>query len=158
MAKPEERIYELGASALAEQERLVVETRARGAAIIAAAVVIASLLVGPAFRRGRPGDAVAIVATLAGLVGCAGVLLCVMLLLRPCELGFSVRPAAAYRSLWNQGIMEPPMSEIALAKAFEERHEDNRPTVERLARFLTLALGSLVLETAGLALAAAVSS
>jgi hypothetical protein len=157
MASLEERVYELGADALAEQERQVVEARSRGAAIIAAAVVI-SLLIGPAFRRGHPTDAIEIISSLAGLVGCAGVLVGVVLLLRPRELGFSVRPAATYRSLWDRGITEPPMSDIALAKAFEERQEDNRPTVERLTRFLTLALGSLMLETAGLALAGAVSS
>lgn len=51
MASFEERIYELGAEALAEQER-VVETRGRGTAIIAAAAVIASLLAKPAFTLG----------------------------------------------------------------------------------------------------------
>jgi len=156
MTSLEERIYELGAEALAEQERLVVETRARGAAIIAAAVVIASVLVGPAFQHGHPTNAAEIVAGFTGLIGCAGVLLCVVLLLHPRSLAFGVSATAAYRSLWDRGVVEPPGTHIALAEAFEQRHEDNRPTVERLTRFLTLALGSLVMETAGLALAVAV--
>ncbi|HUA73989.1 MAG TPA: hypothetical protein VL988_04455 [Solirubrobacteraceae bacterium] len=156
MTSLEERIYELGANALAEQERQVVEVRARGAAIIAAAVVIASLLVGPAFRHGHPANAAEIAAAVAGLIGCAGVLVCVVLLLHPHDLAFSVSATGAYGSLWDQGIVESPASDFALVEAFEERQENNRPTVEGLARLLTLALGSLVLETTGLAVAAAV--
>jgi hypothetical protein len=158
MASFEERIYELGTEALAEQERQVVETRGRGTAIIAAAAVIASLLAKPVFHGGHPHGFVEVAAAVAGLLGCAGVLLFVVLLLRPRELGFSVKADATYRSLWEQGITEQPTVDIALAEAFEERREANRPTVERFTLFLALALGSLVLETAGLALAAALSS
>lgn len=157
MTSLEERIYELGAGALVEQERLVAETRTRGATIIAAAALIGSLLVGPALRRGHPSNGVEFVAALVGLAGCGGVLVFVVLL-RPRELAFGVRPTATYRSLWDRGTTEPPMSDIALAGLFEKRQENNRPTVERLTRLLTLALGSLILETAGLALAAAVTS
>jgi hypothetical protein len=158
MASFEERIYELGAEALAEQERQVVETRGRGTAIIAAAAVIASLLAKPVFHSGHPHGFFEITAAVAGLLGCAGVLLFVVLLLRPRELGFSVKAGATYRSLWEQRITEQPTVDIALAEAFEERREANRPAVERFTLFLALALGSLVLETAGLALAAALSS
>jgi hypothetical protein len=56
MASFEERIYELGTEALAEQERQVVETRGRGTAIIAAGAVIASLLAKPVFHTGRSGS------------------------------------------------------------------------------------------------------
>jgi len=70
MATLEERIYELGAEALAEQERLVVETRARGATIIAAGVVIASLLAGPVFHRGQLVSSTETAATVVGLAGC----------------------------------------------------------------------------------------
>jgi hypothetical protein len=158
MASLEERIYELGAEALAEQERLVVETRARGATIIAAAVVIASLLAGPVFRRGQLVSATETAATVVGLAGCAGVLVCVALLLRPRDLGFSVKPIATYRSLWDRGITDPSDADIVLAESLEERKENNRPTVERLALLLALALASLMFETVGLALAATISS
>jgi hypothetical protein len=50
------------------------------------------------------------------------------------------------------------MVDLALAEAFEERREENSAVVKRLVLFLALALGSLVLETAGLAIAAALSS
>jgi hypothetical protein len=158
MTSFEERIYELGTEALAEQERQLGETRGRGAALLAAGAVIASLLAKPVFHHGHPHGGLEIGATAAGLLGCASVLVFVVLLLRPRELGFSVKSGATYRSLWEQGITEQPMVDIALAEAFEERRERNRPTVERFTLFLALLLASVVLETAGLALAAALSS
>lgn len=158
MASFEERIYELGSQALAEQERQVVETRGRGTALLAAGAVIASLLAEPVFHSGHPHGALEVAATIGGLLGCVGVLAFVVLLLRPRELGFSVKAGATYRSLWEQGITEQPTVDIALAEALEERRDENRPTVERFTLFLALTLGSLVVETAGLALAAALSS
>jgi hypothetical protein len=74
------------------------------------------------------------------------VLLFVVLLLRPYDLGFSIKAGAAYRSLWDQRIVEQPMVDLALAEAFEERREENAPAVARLVLFLALALGSFVAE------------
>ncbi|HZI91380.1 MAG TPA: hypothetical protein VFD31_07115 [Thermoleophilaceae bacterium] len=93
-----------------------------------------------------------------GLLGSSGVLLFVVLLLRPYEFGFSVRAGATYRALWEQGITEQPMVDIALAEAFEERREDNANGVKRLVFWLSLALASLVVQTAGLSTAAALAS
>ena len=50
------------------------------------------------------------------------------------------------------------MVDLALADAFEERREENIPAVNRIVLCLSLALVSLVLETAGLAIAAALAS
>jgi hypothetical protein len=50
------------------------------------------------------------------------------------------------------------MVDIAPAEAFEERREENAKVVKQLVWFLTLALASLVLQTIGLATAAALSS
>jgi hypothetical protein len=50
MATIEERTYELGSGALADQERQVAEVRGRGATLLAAGTVIASLLVKPVFK------------------------------------------------------------------------------------------------------------
>jgi hypothetical protein len=158
MASFEERIYELGSGALAEQERQVGDTRGRGTPILASGAVIASLLAKPVFHGGHPRGCLEVSATAVGLLGCAGVLLFVVLLLRPSEFGFSVKAAATYRSLWEQDILEQPIVDLALAEAFEERRDENSSAVKRLVLFLALALGSLVLETAGLALAAALSS
>lgn len=54
MASLEERIYELGSGALADQERRVSEARGRGAAILAPGAVIPSLLASAVFRDGQP--------------------------------------------------------------------------------------------------------
>jgi hypothetical protein len=93
-----------------------------------------------------------------GLAGAGGVLIFVVQLLRPSELDFSVNAGATYRALWEQEILEQPMVDLALADAFDERREANGAVVKRLLLFLSLALTSLVLETAGLAAAAALTS
>jgi hypothetical protein len=158
MARFEERMYELGAGALADQERQVADARGRGTPILAAGAVIASLLAKPVFHKGHPHGWLEVSATALGLVGCGLLLIFVVLLLRPSALGFSVKAGATYRSLWEKGILEQPMVDLALAEAFEERREENSAVVKRLVLYLALALGSLVLETTGLAIAAALSS
>jgi hypothetical protein len=50
------------------------------------------------------------------------------------------------------------MVDLALAEAFEERRNQNAQVVRLLVLFLVLALASLLLEAAGLATAAALSS
>ena len=140
MAGFEERIYELGAEALAEQERQVTEVRSRGPTLLAGGAVIASLLARPVFHGGHPDGVAEGVAATLGL------------------LGFSVKAGATYRALWDQGILDQPMVDIALAEAFEDRRSDNARVVKQLVAFLALALASLVLETAGLAAAAALAS
>jgi hypothetical protein len=92
------------------------------------------------------------------LIGGGGVLAFTILLLRPYELGFSVKAGATYRALWSADILEQPMVDIALAEAFEERRDRNSSAVGRLSSFLAIALFALVLEAAGLATAAALAS
>jgi len=158
VASFEERIYELGTAALADQERQVGEVRGRGSTLLAAGVLIASLLAKPVFRDGHPTSVAEIAATAVGLLGAGGVLLFVVLLMRPYALGFSIKAGATYRALWGQDILEQPMVDLALAEAFEERRNQNAQTVRLLVLFLALALASLLLEAAGLATAAALSS
>jgi hypothetical protein len=158
MASFEERIYDLGSAALADQERQVSELRSRGVPLLAAGAVIAGLLAKGVFHKGHPTGWLEITATTSGLIGAAGLLVSVVLLLRTYELGFSVKAAATYRSLFDQQILEQPMVDLALADAFDVRRAENVPVVRRLGLFLGLALTSLVLETAGLALAAALTS
>jgi hypothetical protein len=158
MAEFAQRIYELGVEALAEQERQVAEVRSRGSTLVAAGAVIASLLAKPVFAGAHPEGSLEVLATGVGLVGCAALLAAVVLLLRPYELGFSVKPGATYRALWEQNVLEQPMLDLALAEAFEERRDNNAQVVRRLVRFLALALTALVVETVGLATAAALAS
>jgi hypothetical protein len=157
MASFEERIYQLGAEALAEQERQVSEIRTRGAALLAAGAVIASLLAKPVFQMGHPKRGVEVLATVSGLIGAAGLLVFVVLLLRPYALAFCVSAPATLRGLWDQGIHQQPMVDLALADAFEKRREANTRIVRRLVVLLRLALAALVLETAGLGVAAALA-
>ena len=158
MTRFEERIFQLGSEALAEQERQVAEVRSRGSTLLAAGAVIASLLAKPVFQGGHPEGALETFATVAGLLGAGGLLVFVVLLLRPYELGFTVNAPATYRALWDEGMLGQPMVDLALADAFEKRRETNLRVVRRLSWFLGVALGALVLETAGLAAAAALGS
>ena len=83
------------------------------------------MLAKPVFDGDHPHGFAEVTATAIGLLGCAGVLVFVVLLLRPYEPGFSVKAGATYRALWEQGILEQPMVDIALAEAFEERRNGN---------------------------------
>jgi hypothetical protein len=116
------------------------------------------LLAKAVFHGGHPDGALQTLAAIVGVVGAGGLLLFVVLLLRPYELGFTVNAPATYRALWEQGILEQPMVDLALADAFEEERETNLETARRLTLLLGLALGALVMETAGLAAAAALAS
>jgi hypothetical protein len=154
----EERIYSLGVDALAEQERQVAEVRGRASILLAAGAVVPSLLAKSVFHGNHPQGLSQIVAAYAGVAGAAGVLIFAVLLLRPYELGFSMKAGETYRELWKQDVLEQPVIDLALADALDERREENAKTVKRLVLWLALALGSLVLETLGLALAAALTS
>ena len=154
----EERIYSLATEALAEQERQVAELRSRGSTLLAAGAVVASLLAKAVFHGNHPQGVAEVVATVVGLVGAAALLVFVVGLLRPYELGFSVKAGETYRALWNEDVLEQPGVDIALAEAFEDRRDGNAKVVRRLVLFLGLALAALVLEATGLAVAAALSS
>lgn len=150
-------MFELGRDALAEQERQVAEVRARGSTLLAAGAVVASLLAKPVFHDGHPHGAAEVGATAAGVLGAAGILVLVVLLLRPYALAFSVSAGATYRALWEAHILDENTADIALAEAFDERREQNAVVVRRLTGFLVGALLALVLETAGLATAGALA-
>jgi hypothetical protein len=154
----EEWIYSLGVDALAEQERQVAEVRGRASVLLAAAAVVPSLLAKSVFGGNHPHGALQSLAAYIGVVGGLSVLLFAVLLLRPYELGFSMKAGETYRELWREGILEQPAIDIALAEALDERRRENAETVKRPVLWLALALGSLVAETAGLVLAAALTS
>lgn len=158
MADFEERIYELGTEALAEQERQVAEVRGRGATLLAAGAIIASLLAKPVFAGDHPNGTAEVVASSVGVAAAGALLIFVVLLLIPRELGFSVNARATYQALWDQQILQQPMVDLALAEAFDERRDQNAGVVAQLVSFLGWALAALTLETAGLATAAALAS
>jgi hypothetical protein len=98
--------------------------------------VIASLLAKPVFHDGHAHGWLEVSATAVGLARCGCVLVFVVLLLRLSELGFSVKAAATYRSLWERDTLEQPMVDPAPAEAFEERREENSEASLR-SRLLT---------------------
>ncbi len=126
--------------------------------LLAVAAVVPSLLAKSVFHGHHPHGIVEVGAVSVGLVGAGGVLLFAVLLLRPYELGFSIKAGDTYRELWKQEILEQPMIDLSLAEALDERRGENAKTVKRLVLWLALALGARVLETAGLAVAAALTS
>lgn len=158
MANFEERIYSLGTEALAEQERQVAELRTRGATLLAGGAVIASLLAKAVFNGNHPSGTAETVAAALGITAAGALLIFVVLLLVPRELGFSVNARETYQALWDQQILQQPTVDLALAEAFEERGEENASVVSQLVSFLGMALAALTLETAGLATAAALAS
>jgi hypothetical protein len=158
MATFEERIYSLGVDALAEQERQVAEVRGRASVLLAAGAVVPSLLAKSVFHGDHPEGLLEIVAATVGLIGAGGVLVFVVLLLRPYDLGFSMQAGETYRELFKLDILDQPMIDLALAEALDQRRKENANNVKRLVQWLALALASLVVETTGLALAAALSS
>jgi len=126
--------------------------------LLAAGAVVPSLLTKAVFSGPHPRGVLEVGATLAGFAGAAGVLIFTVLLLRPYALGFAVRADDTYRQLWTNDLTEQPALDLALAESFEQRRRQNVSAVRRLMRLLGLALTSLVIETAGLALAAALAS
>lgn len=154
----EERIYELGTEALAEQERQVAEVRSRGATLLAAGAVIGSLLAKPVFSGDHPDGTAETLAAVLGVFAAGALLIFVVLLLIPREMGYSVNARATYQALWDQQILQQPMVDLALADAFDERREQNSGVVSQLVSFLAWALAALTLETVGLATAAALAS
>ena len=98
------------------------------------------------------------VAAVLGVFGAGALLMFVVLLLIPREMGFSVNARATYQALWDQQILQQPLVDLALADAFDERREQNAGVVSQLVSFLAWALAARPLQTAGLATAAALAS
>ena len=77
----------------------------------------------PAFGGDHPDGIAEIIAAGVGVLAAGALLIFVVLLLIPRELGFSVNARATYEALWDQQILEQPLVDLALADAFDERQE-----------------------------------
>jgi hypothetical protein len=73
------------------------------------------------FHGEHPEGFLQIVAAVVGLIGAAGVLVFAVLLLRPYDLGFSMKAGETYRELFRLDVLEQPMIDFALADALDER-------------------------------------
>jgi hypothetical protein len=83
MSEPRGRIYELALRALDEQDRQVGDLRGRLAPVLAAGGVGLTLLTRPAFSGAHPSGANELVATIAGLLGAAALVLAGAYVLHP---------------------------------------------------------------------------
>ena len=132
--------------------------RTRGAALLAGGLVIAGLLAKPVFHEGHPHTTLEWIGTIGGLVAAGALLVAIVVLASPWRLGFTAGGMATYGALLAAGALSQPDIDLALAKTLDARYEENEHSVRRLRAALWVALGALVVEVAGLALAAAVSS
>jgi hypothetical protein len=157
MTSVEERMYQLGAEELAEQERAVAQLRSRPPAMLAAGAVVPSLLAHAVFAGPHPRG-VEVVFTLVGIVGGVGLLVATLLMMLPYEMGFSLDSSFTYQWLFNEEILEQPGVDYVLADALHQRRVENQKVVDKLALYLSAAVLSLALEAAGFATAAALGS
>jgi hypothetical protein len=157
MASVEERMFQLGADELAEQERAVAQLRSRPPAMLAAGAVVPSLLASAVFTGPHPRG-VEIVFTVLGIVGGIVLLVATLLMMLPYEMGFSLDASFTYQWLFNEGILEQPGVDYVLADALHERRVKNQKVVDKLTRYLTAAVVALAVEAAGFAIAAALAS
>jgi hypothetical protein len=157
MATFEQRMYELGVAELAEQERHVAELRSRPATLLAAGALVPALLA-RAIVSGAGLHGWELVSIGFGIAGGIAVLLAAALILVPYEMGFSLDASYTYRWLFRQSVVEQPGVDLVLADALHERRRENQRIVDRLTRYLTLAIIALAVEVAGFAAAAALAS
>jgi hypothetical protein len=154
MASVEERMYQLGAEALAEQERSVAQLRSRPPAMLAAGAVVPSLLAHAVFAGPHPrGWEVVFVG-----LGVLALLVATLLMMLPYEMGFSLDASFTYQWLFSEGVVEQPGVDYVLADALHDRRLANQTVVDKLTRYLTAAVVALAVEAAGFAIAAALAS
>lgn len=157
MASVEERMYQLGAEELAEQERSVAQVRSRPPAMLAAGAVVPSLLAHAVFAGPHPRGWEVVFVGL-GILGGIGLLVATLLMMLPYELGFSLDAPFTYKWLFSEGILEQPGVDYVLADALHDRRLANQTVVDKLTRYLTAAVVALAVEAAGFAIAAALAS
>jgi hypothetical protein len=153
-----ERMFELARDALAEPERQVSEMRTRCTAVIGIGGVIGGLLGKEVFTGSHPAGPAEWIAAGIGLLSAAILLASVMRVFGLRRLGFSLDAEASYAWLYNQGITAQPAVDLELAERFSKTRAENEQIIRRLERSFARALIALVLMTAGLAIAAALTS
>lgn len=153
MATLEEVTYDLSRQALADQASIVDGLRSRTAPIVAAAVAVAGLLAKPAVEDAHNLRLlIAVIGFVAGLVA----IVAAANVLRSRELGFVVDSVGLY-DVAKADSEHPEIYYVKLAGTLRQRRLKNEPAVTKLNQWFTLALGALVVEAFGLALAVAVA-
>jgi len=109
-------------------------------------------------RGPTPSGLVEWLAASVGLLAAAILLVSVMRVFALRRLGFSLDAEASYAWLYEHGITSQPAVDLELAERFSETRAENERIIRRLERSFARALAALVLMTAGLAVAAALTS
>ena len=151
-------MFELAKDALAEQERQLSEMRTRSTAIVGLGGVIGGLLGNQVFADGHPTGMSEWLATGIGLLAGALLLVSVTRVFGLRRLGFSLDAEASYAWLYSHGITTQPAVDLGLVQRFSQTREENQRIIRELERWFARALIALVLMTAGLATAAALTS
>jgi hypothetical protein len=153
MASLEEVTYDLARQALADQASIVDGLRSRTAPVVAAAVAVAGLLAKPAVESADDARlAIAVAGFTAGLVA----IVAAANVLRSRELGFVIDSLGLY-DIAKADSEHPEVYYVKLAGTLRQRRLENESAVATLNSWFSLALGALVVEAFGLALAVAVA-
>lgn len=151
-------MFELAKDALAEQERQLSEMRTRSTAIIGLGGVVGGLLGKEVFTGNHPSGATGWVAAGVGLLAAVLLLVSVMRVFGLRRLGFSLDAEASYAWLYSHGVTTQPAVDLELVERFSRTREENQEIIRGLERWFARALTALVVMTAGLATAAALTS
>ena len=158
MATASSRIYELASEALSEQERRVEDVRRRAPVALTAAAVIATLLAKEVFVTTHPDGLAEWSAAALGIGGCVTVLVAAVSILKSRELGFSMDTNVLHRELYALGPLTEDESDLAIARAVNLRRANNEREVRTMHAWFDIALAGLMVQTVGLAGAAALAS
>jgi len=146
MAKLEQETHRLAAKALEQQERSLVELRARTGTLLTASSLVASFLGGQALT----GERLSVWVVLALVAAGVSVVLCIYVLLPKDGLVFAFDAPDIYDALYEVRQDEEEVDR-RLAYWVESNRESNRPTVERLTTGFESAGLALLIEIAFLA-------
>jgi len=151
-------MLELAKDALAEQERQLSEMRTRSTAVVGIGGVIGGLLGQEVFTGSHPAGLFEWLAAGVGLVSAAALLASVMRIFALRRLGFSLDAEASYAWLYEHEVTTQPAVDLELAERFSKTRAENEQIIRGLERSFVTALAALVVMTAGLAVAAALTS
>lgn len=137
MQTPEQLIYEIGRSALSDQESLVAGIRQRTGTLLAADALIASFLGGATLRAqgASPLTWIALAMLVAGLIVAT-------VLLAPWPLRFALDTRAIYEALRRPAVADATELLVRVGLAHQKLHSANDEAVRRMAR-LSGALSAL---------------
>jgi hypothetical protein len=135
----EELAYDLSRHALAHQEALLDELRARTGTLLAASSLVASFLGARAIDR----DGITWVAILALTFFAASVFACVYVLLPKPGLIFAVRGTTLFEEEYGAGLNE---AHRRLAYWLEDFADGNQPTLDRFFVLYRLAAAAVLVE------------